>query len=259
MSLPVSVFIIAINEADRIAETIRAASSISSDIVVVDSGSIDGTQDIARSLGAQVIHNDWPGYGAQKNFAQRLCRHEWVMNLDADEVLTQELICEIRALFDGAGPAADAYAVRIVDVIPGEVTPRPLAYAYDPVRLYRKACGQFSLSTVHDRVELQVGAVRSELKGRILHFSMRSIGEQLAKFNAYTDAQVLDMEARGVVIPSWRVFVEFFMAFFKAFFMRRHFMGGVYGFLVAMNYAIFRHLRVAKYYERRRVRSVGQK
>lgn len=253
-SLPVSIFMITLNEADRIAETIRAASRVSTDILVVDSGSTDGTQQIATDLGARVVHNDWPGYGAQKNLAQQMCRHDWVLNLDADEVMSDDLVEEIRHLFDGAGPQADAYSVRIVDVIPGETAPRPFAYAFDPVRLYRKSSGKFSLSPVHDRVELQTGATRSGLKGKIFHFSMRSIGEQLKKFNDYTDAQILDLEAKGVGIPLWRIFIEFPLAFFKAYFLRRHFMGGGYGFLVAMNYSIFRHLRVAKYYERKRIK-----
>lgn len=251
---PVSVFIIAFNEADRIAETIRAALRVSADIVVVDSGSTDGTQKIASDLGARVVHNEWPGYGAQKNLAQDLCCNEWVLNLDADEVMSDAVIAEIRQLFEGAGPQADAYAVRIVDVIPGETVPRPFAYAFDPVRLYRKGCGRFSLSTVHDRVELRAGTVRSRLKGKVFHFSMRSIGEEFRKFNDYTDAQVEDIERRGRKISSARIFVEFPASFLKAYFLRRHFLGGGYGFLVSMNYAIFRHMRVAKLYERKRIR-----
>lgn len=251
MKVPVSVFIITRDEADRIERTIRAALQVSRDIVVVDSGSTDGTDEIARSLGARVVHNPWPGYGAQKNFAQTLCAHDWVLNLDADEVISDALISEIRGIFDDAGPQADAYMVRIVDVIPGEAGPRPLAYAFDPVRLYRRDVGKFSLSTVHDRVELHSGAVRSRLRGKINHFSMRGIGAQLTKFNEYTDAQVDDIFSRGGHFHWWRLFIEFPAAFLKAYLIRRHFVGGRYGFLMAMNYAIFRHLRVAKYHERR--------
>lgn len=256
--LPISVFIITRDEADRIARTIQAALRLTSDIVVVDSGSTDGTREIAQKLGARVVHNEWPGYGAQKNFAQELCNHDWVLNLDADEVLSDELISEIRSLFDGAGPQADAYRVRIVDVIPGETQARRFAYAFDPVRLYRRECGRFSLSPVHDRVQLHPDAVQSQLRGKVQHFSMRGIGEQLAKFNEYTDAQVLDMEINGVSLPVLRVFLEFPVAFFKAFILRRHFMGGTYGFLVAVNYAIFRHLRVAKSYEKNWIRLKGE-
>ena len=84
---PLSVFIIALNEADRIGRTIAAVRSLSDDIVLVDSGSTDGTQALAESLGARVIHHDWPGYGQQKRFAEEQCRHAWLLNIDADEVM----------------------------------------------------------------------------------------------------------------------------------------------------------------------------
>ena len=84
---PLSIFIIARDEADRIGRTIAAVRGLSDDIVVIDSGSTDGTQAIATDLGARVIERDWPGYGPQKRFAEEQCRHPWLLNLDADEVV----------------------------------------------------------------------------------------------------------------------------------------------------------------------------
>src|SRR3712207_8537062 len=74
--LPVSVFIIAKNEADRIGDTIRAVRHLTDDLIVIDSGSTDGTQAIAEELGARVIFNEWPGYGPQKRFGEDQCRYE---------------------------------------------------------------------------------------------------------------------------------------------------------------------------------------
>lgn len=249
MTVPVSIFIVTLNEADRIARTLAAVAELASELVVVDSGSTDGTREIAASFGARVIQNDWPGYGAQKNIAQDHCRYPWVFNLDADEVVTPALKAEIRQLFANGEPPADAYVVKIADVIPGESAPRSLAYTYRRVRLYRKDKGRFSDSSVHDVVQLQPGARTARLQEKIQHFSMRSLGQELTKFNAYTDAQVADLLQRGAVMPAWRLLFEFPIAFFKAYVLRRHVMGGRYGFLIAMNYAIFRHLRVAKYFE----------
>lgn len=252
MTLAISVFIVTLNEADRIGRTISAVADLAGEVVVVDSGSSDATCDIAASLGARVVHNDWPGYGAQKNVAQDLCRYPWVFNLDADEVVTEALKAEIRQLFEAGEPPDDAYIVKIVDVIPGDSKPRPLAYTYHRIRLYRQDKGRFSLSEVHDVVNLLPDTRVGRLNGRVQHFSMRNLGQEIAKFNAYSDAQVADMNRRGVKIPGWRLFAEFPLAFLKAFIGRKHFMGGRYGFLIAMNYAIFRHLRVAKLYESRR-------
>lgn len=245
-----SIFIIARNEADRIGRTIAAVRDLSDDILVVDSGSTDGTIAIAERLGARVIHNDWPGYGPQKRFAEAECRHLWLLNLDADEMVPPDLAREIRAALAGA-PEVDGFHVPIAEIFPGETRPHPLAYALSPVRLYRKDRGRYADSIVHDRVMFGSGARFGRLEGVVHHFSVRSIGEQMAKLNDYTDQQARDLALRGERVPTWRLFVEFPISFFKAYVLRRHAVRGVYGFMTSMNYAFYRWLRVAKDVERR--------
>lgn len=255
--LPVSVFIIAKNEADRIGETIRAVRDLTDDLIVVDSGSTDGTQAVAEELGARVIHNAWPGYGPQKRFAEEQCRHPWLLNVDADEVVPPKLAAEIRALFARGEPPCQAYRISIAEIFPGEAAPHPLAYTLAPVRLYRLDHGRYSPSLVHDRVDLVPKTKVGKLKGVIHHWSVRSLGDQLAKLNHYSDQQAVDLEIRGVSIPTWRVFFELPAAFIKAYIGRRHALRGTYGFLTAMNYAISRHLRLAKHYEKKRIKALG--
>jgi glycosyltransferase involved in cell wall biosynthesis len=246
-----SIFIIARDEADRIERTIEAVRSLSDDIVLVDSGSNDGTQDLAARLGARVIPNPWPGYGLQKQFAEDQCRHDWLLNLDADEVVPPAMVAEIAALFAGSGPAADAYELRIAEIFPGERAPHRFAYALAPVRLYRRDKGRYSPSPVHDRVDLAPGARIARLKGTVHHYSVRSLGEQMSKLNSYSDAQADDLDKRGVWLSVFRLAVEFPANFIKAYIGRRHALRGVYGFMTAMNYAFYRYLRVAKHWERR--------
>lgn len=251
-AIPLSIFIITRNEADRIGRTLVAAKKLASDIVVVDSHSTDATRDIAEAMGVRVVTRDFTGYGDQKRFAEEQCRHPWLLNLDADEVMPDDLIEEIRSLFAAAGgPAADAYGIPIAEIFPGEDKPHPLAYALAPVRLYRFDKGRYSPSPVHDRVDLVKGARVKKLKGVIHHFSVRSIGDQLAKLNIYSDRQADDLEQRGENLTVLRLFLEFPAAFIKAYIGRRHALRGVYGFMTAMNYAFFRYLRVAKHFERR--------
>lgn len=267
LQLPLSIFIIACNEADRIGATISAVRALSDDIVVVDSGSVDQTRQIAASLGARVIENAWPGYGPQKRFAEEQCRHPWLLNLDADEVVPPELAREIAGLFAKGEPKADAYKIRIAEIFPGEGAPRWWSYALDPVRLYRRDKGRYAESTVHDRVKLVPGARVSKLDAIVHHFSVRSLGDQIDKLNRYSDAQVEDLLAKyerakekGAVYAwlsdvhySLRVFVEFPAAFLKGYIFRRHMFRGLYGFLTAMNFAFSRYQRIAKYLERRRL------
>ncbi len=250
---PLSIFIIAKNEADRLARTLKAIRDLSDDIIVVDSGSTDGTQILAEQLGAIVLHNDWAGYGSQKRFCEEQCRYDWMLNIDADEVVSPDLAAEILKLFTNGEPTLDAYKIRIAEIFPGEGKPHPFAYALAPVRLYKRSIGRYSPSIVHDRVDLNASAQVGKLKGTIHHFSIRSIGDQLDKLNSYTDQQVIDLVKNNKSIPTWRLFLEFPAAFFKAYILRRHALRGVYGFMTAMNFAFYRWLRVAKDVERRRV------
>jgi glycosyltransferase involved in cell wall biosynthesis len=248
---PLSIFIIARDEADRIGRTIAAVRSLSDDIVVVDSGSSDGTPGVAEAQGARVVFNAWPGYGMQKRFAEDECRHDWMLNIDADEVVPPDLAAEIAGLFAGGPPPADAYRIRIAEIFPGEGAPHRFAYALSPVRLYRKSKGRYSPSPVHDRVDLAPDARVGRLKGTVHHFSVRSLGEQMDKLNAYSDAQADDLDKRGATLSVFRLVAEFPGNFVKAYIGRRHVLRGVYGFMTAMNYAFYRYLRVAKHWERR--------
>ncbi|HRK25190.1 MAG TPA: glycosyltransferase family 2 protein [Beijerinckiaceae bacterium] len=245
-----SIFLITRNEADRLPRTLQAIAGLSDDIVVVDSGSTDATREVAAAHGARVIVNAWPGYGPQKRFAEEQCRHPWLLNIDADEVIPADLRAEITAALAGPTPA-DAFEIPIAEIFPAEQEPHRLAYALAPVRLYRRDKGRYSASPVHDRVELAPEARIARLNGAIHHFSVRSIGDQIAKLNAYTDQQVRDLATRGKHVPVWRLFVEFPAAFIKAYLIRRHFVRGIYGFITAMNFAFYRWLRVAKDFERR--------
>ena len=251
MTPPISVFIITKNEASRIARTINAVKGLCSEIVLVDSGSTDETVSIAESLGARSIYNAWPGYGAQKKFAESQCEYDWLLNVDADEVVTESLKQEILALFQNSScRTPEAYIARIVDVMPGDTRPGVFAYAHKYIRLYHKKVAEYSSSPVHDVVQLKVPITPKKLKNPIFHYSVYDFRSQVEKYNSYTDALVNDLKARKIRKPAIRLFVEFPIAFLKSYILRRHVLRGTYGFLTSMNYAYFRFLRLAKLYEK---------
>jgi glycosyltransferase involved in cell wall biosynthesis len=251
-TLPISAFIIAHNEADRIGPAIGSLRGLADEIVVVDSGSTDGTQALCEKLGARVVHSDWPGYGLQKRFAEDQCRHDWLLNIDADERLTPELAAEIRTLFRGGAPSAPGCALRIVNLYRHEAGPAPLAFSLAPVRLYDRRRGRYSDNLVHDRV----GFLAPEDAGKVLrlahpvlHYSMRSLSAWVAKMNAYSDLQVAEMAGRGRRPGFWRLYVEFQLGFLKAFILRREILRGRWGLIAAVTYGYGRFLRLAKAYE----------
>lgn len=250
MPPPLSVFIIARNEADRIGPVIDAVREIADEIIVVDSGSDDATVAVAEAAGARVVHNDWPGYGPQKRFAESCCRNDWLLNLDADEIVPRELADEIEALFAHQSPACDAYTIPISETYPGEAKPKSFAYTLNPVRLYRMTRGRYSPSAVHDRVKMADGARIGTLKHAIHHYSVRSMGDEMAKLLRYSDMQAAAAENKNRRVSALRLITEFPLSFLKAYVIRRNFLRGAYGYAIAVNYAFYRHIRIVKFYER---------
>lgn len=250
-SVPLSAFLITHNEAARLGRTLEALKGLADEIVIVDSGSTDETPDIARAHGATFIVNaPFPGYGPQKRFAEDACRHDWVLNVDADEVVSDELRAEILSLLRAGGVnAQDGWRTPIVDVLPGEERPGRFAYRLSPVRLYRRSVGRYADSTVHDRVRFPPQARIGALSGALHHYSIESFGRQIDKLLAYTRLQAQDYADRGRAFSRLRLATEFPVAFFKAYVLRRYALRGAPGFLAAMNYAIFRHVRVVRIFE----------
>ena len=164
--LPLSCFIIARDEADRIGATIRSVRDWVGEVLVVDSGSSDDTVAVAEVLGARVLSHPWQGYGPQKRFAEACCGFDWLLNLDADEVVTPALRQEIVALFRNGPPPLAGYRLRVADVYPGQSRPRPFAYSYRIVRLYDRRRARYALSLVHDRVAAHTVARRRRVHQR---------------------------------------------------------------------------------------------
>ena len=247
-TLPLSVFIITLNEEDRIEQAIRSVMDWVDEVVVVDSGSTDRTIEICENLGAKVVHHDWPGYGAQKRYGEDLCRNQWLLNIDADEEITESLRDEIIALFDPE-PDTDICKLEILDIYPHLKEAKSWAYGYWQYRLYNRNMGRFSSSSVHDTVRPLPEARIHTLEGKVNHRSFKDIAFAVDKMNRISGMQRDDMLERGRKIPSWRLITEFPFAFLKAYFIRKHCLYGLWGVVLANNYAFSRFLRVAKMYE----------
>jgi glycosyltransferase involved in cell wall biosynthesis len=250
MTLPFSAFIITRNEEARIGRTLAALRGLADDIVVVDSGSTDATVAIAEAMGARVFFREWDGYGQQKRFAEEQCRHRWVLNVDADEVVTPALAFELRTLFSGGEPAPAAYRLRILNVYPGDIRPRPLANDYNVVRLYHRAVGSYRDHPTFDRVEIP-GVTPGQLKGPIWHYPLVDWHGFNDKLNRFSSFQATLPSRHGDRFLKLRLFVELPLNFFKTYIGRKHFTGGWKGFYFALSQAFMRTSRLAKMLEAR--------
>lgn len=247
--LPISVFIIARNEADRIAAPIRSVRDWVDEVLVIDSGSTDGTVEIATAEGARVVYNAWEGYGPQKRFGERESRHEWLLNLDADEEIDAALANEIVATF--ADPRNReryaAFRLRWKMVHFADDSPRRLAPTHSFVRLYDKRRASFRNSIVHDTVVVDEGGeVGDFTRGIVLHKSFRSLEHFHEKLTEYAIWQARDMVERGRRPSALRTFVEPMVSFFRMYVLRRFFVYGRDGIAMARLYAKVRKERMSR-------------
>jgi glycosyltransferase involved in cell wall biosynthesis len=249
VTIPLSAYIIVKNEEKRLPKTIAALKPWVDEIIVVDSGSADRTVDVARSLGAKVSYNEWRGYGSQKGFAERLCRNKWVLNVDADEVVTPQLATEIQALFaDGRTPEPAAYRLKILTVYPGDDKPRYWAKDYNEVRLYHRSVGAYREHPVHDRVILR-NTVPRQLRHPVFHHSFLSFSHIVEKNNHFSSFRSQNSKVYSTGFLKFRLAIEFPLNFFKCYFGRRHIFGGWKGFYFAICHAFMRTTRIAKMLE----------
>lgn len=241
--LPISCFIIAKNEADRISRTIRSVVTWVDEVVVVDSGSTDDTVAVARRAGARVIEKSWLGFGAQKRFAEEQCRHNWVLNLDADEVVPTSLRSEITGLFRAGVPKKVAYGMPIHIVYPGQRKPRMWARDNWYIRLYDRTVVRFRDSCVHDTV-VTGGHSVGRLEAPVHHYSIRSFDHMKAKLDERMSLSAAHALAKSRSLTFARLLIEFPMNFYKYYIVRRHFTGGVMGLRYATVLSSFRTAKV---------------
>lgn len=249
-----SAFIITKNEEKNIARAINSLKSIASEIIVVDSGSTDDTVQIAKSLGAKVVYNEWPGYIKQKSYAESLCVNDWVLNLDADEELSKDLSNEIEFLLSSSLlKKYDGYSINFVILHRTDTYPRPLAPANRFIRMYdRNKCGFVYTSqqtTTHDAVSFNLGDKKPKiykLDAAAYHRSGSSIEQLVTKANFYSGEQAKDFVNQKRKVSNLRMLLEIPVWFIKAFFIRRYFVFGMDGFVDSVIFAFARFLKLAK-------------
>jgi glycosyltransferase involved in cell wall biosynthesis len=243
--LPLTVTVITLNERrnlDRCLQSVAWAS----ERLVVDSGSEDGTLEIARRHGARVMTRSWSGYVNQKNFAADQARHDWVLSLDADEWLTDESADEIRAVL--AAPQADAFAFRRVTSFSGAFVRRVWARDWQ-TRLFRKGRAAFAGGRVHESLRLEPGATVARMRAPLMHLGYRSIADYVERLNRYTDLAAADLAGQGVVPSHARLFFSPPATFAKLYLLRLGFLDGVRGLVVAAGSAFYVLVKYAKLWE----------
>ena len=227
--MPLSVIVITHNESANIRDCLLSLG-FADEVVVLDSGSTDGTPDMARDLGA-VVHfsSDWPGFGPQKNRALQLARFPWVLSLDADERVSPELALQIQRVV--AEDADVAYEIPRLTQFCGRWI-HHCGWTPDHVlRLFRRDAARFSDDLVHERVLLSHGTTQ-RLTLPILHYSYPTPAHYWRKLEQYSQAWAQQRFAQGQKTSMLRAGLAGVVAFLRSYVLRLGFLDGAMGFAV---------------------------
>lgn len=231
-----SVIVITKNEADRLERCLASVTGLADEIVIYDSGSQDDTLAIAARYTARIFETDWPGYGPQKQRALESARCEWVLSIDADEEVTPALATEITTVLNRR-PREAAFRIPWAVINFG----KRLDYgnsARSVKRLFRREGARFTDALVHEAVMLPPGSRVGKLKNRLNHYSIRDFEHYLYKNRTYAWLGARKRFAVGK--RGWGLFGAVFRAFwvfFRCYVIRRGFLDGQVGFLVAAMYS----------------------
>lgn len=255
--IKLSVYIITLNEEKRLEKTLQAVKQIADEIIIVDSGSTDNTKSIAEKQGAKFFYNKWESYADQKHYAQELCTNEWVLSIDADEVLSQELIKEIKII--KKAPQYDVYKIRIGEMFPGYSHPKKGTKKYNLARLYNRNHAEMPKKNfTKDRIKVNKTAKIGQLQGLIYHYSYLNLHHQIDKLNNFTDQVVETAISEHKRYGNLRLCTEFFRQFICYYIIKRNFLHGQWGFISSINHAYFRFLKIAKWREYQQLKEVNK-
>ncbi|MCF7817355.1 MAG: glycosyltransferase family 2 protein [Kiritimatiellales bacterium] len=249
-NIPLSCYIRTLNEASRIGPVVEKVVEIGAEVIIVDSGSTDNTREIAQAAGATVIDKKWEGNGFQKRNGEDAASNDWLLDLDADEVLSPELQDEIRALFTNGAPEPGIFSLRLVTVppVPKGVVWNTCNLAWRN-KLYHKSIVRMPAHAAWDQLEIPPETKPKRLNGALLHYSFQNVAQQMAKANHGSTVRANETKLKSKGFLALRILFGFPFYFSKKYIKQKMYRAGVYGFACAAVIASNRWLKDVKMYE----------
>ncbi len=238
-----SICLLTYNSMRTLERCLVPALGIADEMVVVDSGSSDGTLEFLRSRGVEPIHRPYTTHASQMNFAIDLASNDWVLCLDSDEFLDAGILAAIAGLKPGLDDPAVGYRIRRYwQVLGREVRAiYPVSSPDLPLRLFNRTRVRFNDQPVDDKA---TGAERRiTLQGRVIHDTFFSLHEIFAKLNSYTSRLVYH---RNVAPSLWRALVSPSFAFAKWYFRKGAWRDGAVGLVTGIYAGLYTFLKYFK-------------
>lgn len=237
-----SVITLTMNSERSLEATLRSVSGWADELIIVDSGSVDRTVEIAEKFGCKVFHKKLQGFGEQKSYGVSQSSNDWVMIVDSDEVVTDELKKEISIRLVNAD--VKGYKVPITLVFMGRVMRYGREHKMPHLRLFDKGSGNYNTSKVHEDVRLNGEA--GSLDNHILHYSYADLNEYFKKFNYYTSLAAEDLKNKGRRTNTFEIVIRLPVQFFQTYFLHLNFLNGYPGFIWSLCSAFYPVVKLAK-------------
>lgn len=241
----ISGLVITYNEAKNIGACIESLMQVCDEVVVVDSLSKDGTVEIAESLGAKVVQQAFLGDGPQRSVGLPHCKNDWVLNLDADERLDEDMVSAIKAL-ELEDTTCDAYEFKRKNFLNGRWIRYADWYPDYVRRLFNKTKTDFKAVKVHAKIESE-NVVK--LNAHVIHFTYDSLEQMTAKLNSYSSWSAQELAKRGKKVSVLAPFVHGTFSFFKFYVIKLGFLEGLDGLTISLVKSVASYLKYAKLIE----------
>lgn len=254
-----SVALATFNEEKCLKECLESVKGLADEVVVVDGSSVDKTVEIAKLFGAKVIVTDnKPVFHINKQKAIDECNGEWVLQLDADEVVTPELAGEIEKIVEQNNDFPTAYWIKRKKMFLGRWIKKGGQYPDPVIRLFRKGKAYLPCKSVHE--QMSVNGTVGQLENHLLHFPTPSFAVYITKDNRYSTLSAIEMDSKSAKINGIN-FLRFFFwepskIFFSLYFRHRGFLDGFPGFVFAYYSGLHKTTAFVKYWEMKKTSGI---
>lgn len=241
-----SVIIITCNSATTLAACLQAVKEIAAEIIILDSGSTDATAAIAQQYTNKYYQTDWPGYGKQKQRALDKASGDWVLSIDADEVITAELAAQIKQSINNKNNQYNAYRIRQRYYFQQQEIKRGPSNKYC-LRLFKREYARFSADTIHEKIQIKeekIGILDAAFK----HYSVNSMQQWFEKINSYSSLSANSKRQLGKKSGLAKAIISAAYMFTRCYFFKLGILDGKIGFVYASNAAISSYIKYLKLY-----------
>ncbi|GAB4281921.1 MAG: glycosyltransferase family 2 protein [Marinilabiliales bacterium] len=247
-SIKISTVIITFNEEKNIRRCLQSVIDVSDEIIVIDSFSTDKTEEICKDFNVRFVTRQFEGYSESKNFGISLAKHEYILSVDADELISDKLKEDI--LLVKNNPVYDAYYVNRLNNYCGKWIKHCGWYPDRKIRLWKKGLGLWK-GTIHEIVDLTTENI-GYLKGDLLHYSYYSISDHLKQIEKFTEIASEDEAKQGKNASIIKILVAPVWKFFKDYIIRLGFLDGYYGYIVCKMSAYATFIKYVKIRQKRK-------